>query len=287
MPPSPEKLDDLRSEIDKIDDALHDLLMRRTEIVLEIGAAKQPGRPYFRPGREAEILRRLAARHEGAFPVGALMRMWREMMAALTRVQGAFAVAVCAPEDQRSIYWDIARDHYGSTTPMIAANTPMAAMRCVSDGTAAIAVVPWPVEEEADPWWRYLFSTDPKTPRIIARLPFVARGWEDGDALALAAVPMEQTGDDRTLLGIELSVDVSRGRLKESLEGCGLVTLQFRTHHLGGGAGAVHLVEVEDYVPADDSRLNLLAERLGEGLVRVLPVGAYARQLVPPDLRRG
>lgn len=289
MSPLPQKLDDLRREIDEIDDALHDLLMRRTEVVLKIGAAKQKGRPFFRPGREAAILRRLAARHAGAFPMAALLRMWREMVSALTRVQGAYAVAVCSPEDQRSIYWDLARDHFGSTTPMIAANTPIGAVRCVSDGTATIAVVPWPMEEdEADPWWRYLLSADPKTPRIIARLPFLARTTrEDGDALALAAVPMEPTGDDRTMLGIEMSVDVSRGRLKDSLESCGLTTVQFRTHHLGNGAGAVHLVEVEDYVPADDPRLALLAEKLGDALTRALPVGVYATPLSLPEPRKG
>ena len=34
-------LDDLRREIDEIDDQLHDLLMRRTEIVGRVGAVKR------------------------------------------------------------------------------------------------------------------------------------------------------------------------------------------------------------------------------------------------------
>lgn len=288
MSTPPHNLDDLRREIDTIDDALHDLLMRRTDVVLKIGAAKEPSRPFFRPGREAEILRRLISRHQGEFPIAALLRMWREMISALTRVQGAFAVAVCAPEEQRGVYWDIARDHYGSTTPLIAANTPMAAMRAVAEGAAAIAVVPWPVEDDdADPWWRYLLSSDPKTPRIIARLPFISQARrEEADALALAAVPLEPTGEDRTLLGIELAQDVSRGRLKDCIEASGLPTLQFRTHHLGSGAGAVLLVEVEGYVPEDDPRLAQLAERLGEAFVRALPIGLYATPLRLPDSRK-
>lgn len=290
MSAPPPKLDDLRRDIDRIDDALHDLLMQRADIVLKIGAAKPQGRPFFRPAREAAILRRLADRHGGAFPLAAMLRMWREMISALTRIQGSFAVAVCAPEDQRSVLWDVARDHYGSTTPMMACNTPVAAMRSVAEGNATIAVVPWPEEEDADPWWRYLFSSDAKTPRIIARLPFLTRGpRDDVDALALAAVPLEPTGDDRTLLGIELCQDMSRGRLKDGVEACGLPTLAFRTHHLPGGAGAVHLLEVEGFVAEDDPRLGQLADRLGDSLMRILPIGAYATPMVAPgaEHRRG
>src|ERR1700730_11841719 len=76
-------LDDLRRQIDAIDDQLHDLIMRRTEVVEAIGKEKKDGKvPPSRPGREAIILRRVAARHSGNFPAVALVRMWREMLAA-------------------------------------------------------------------------------------------------------------------------------------------------------------------------------------------------------------
>ena len=40
-PPEAPALDDLRKEIDRIDEAIHDLLMRRTETVLAVAAAKR------------------------------------------------------------------------------------------------------------------------------------------------------------------------------------------------------------------------------------------------------
>ena len=47
-------LDDLRRQIDAIDDQMHDLIMRRTEVVEAIGKEKRDGKvPAFRPGREA------------------------------------------------------------------------------------------------------------------------------------------------------------------------------------------------------------------------------------------
>lgn len=289
MPPPKPNLDDLRREIDEIDAALHQLVMRRAEVVQRISRAKASSRPAMRPGREAAILRGLAANHSGAFPLQALVRMWREMIAALTRMQQPFAVAAFAPDGVRG-YWDLARDHYGSSTPMQGVATPLAVFRAVAEGTAAVGVVPWPDEDDPDPWWRYLFSEDPKIPRIVARLPFVVRAagrGEELDALALAAMPPEETGQDHTLLGVELCEDTSRGRLKDCLEGVGLVATLFRTHHLADGRGSVHLALVEEFIAKDDPRLAQFAEKMGEALVRVLPLGSYATPFVLPDIRKG
>ncbi|TAN57065.1 MAG: chorismate mutase, partial [Magnetospirillum sp.] len=83
-------LDQLRREIDRIDDTIHDLLMQRSAVVESIAAAKPAGRVTLRPGREAAILRRLLGRHRGPFPKMALVRIWREIMGALVALQGPF-----------------------------------------------------------------------------------------------------------------------------------------------------------------------------------------------------
>ena len=68
MPPPKSPLDDLRREIDHIDDTIHDLLMRRAAVVERVGIVKGQmeaaegqanGAPaqapiYLRPAREAE-----------------------------------------------------------------------------------------------------------------------------------------------------------------------------------------------------------------------------------------
>jgi len=117
-------LDDLRRQIDGIDDALHDLLMRRAEIAERIGKLKSDnagGAPavFLRPGREAIVLRRLVARHRGALPKAVLVRLWRELVSALLRLQGPFAVAVQGAGHGPGC-WELARDHFGSLTPITA-----------------------------------------------------------------------------------------------------------------------------------------------------------------------
>ena len=120
---TPSDLKGLRRRLDEIDDKLQDLLIDRAQIVSLVAASKKDGnRPAYQPAREAEIIRRLVGRHRGAFPVATLVRMWREMLAATVRLQSPFSVAVFAPAD-RPGFWDLARDHYGSNTPMSAYDT--------------------------------------------------------------------------------------------------------------------------------------------------------------------
>src|SRR3954454_5148571 len=73
-------LDELRAKIDQVDDAMHDLLMYRADVTLAIGGAKQGTAngalaPAMRPAREAQILRRLLARHKGPLPPRVIVRV--------------------------------------------------------------------------------------------------------------------------------------------------------------------------------------------------------------------
>ena len=72
-------LSDLRNEIDEIDKRLHDLLMRRVEIGREVAEAKTgtDAGPNLRPGREAQIIRGLAARNNG--PLSKFGPMWGDI----------------------------------------------------------------------------------------------------------------------------------------------------------------------------------------------------------------
>ena len=76
------ELDAMRREIDVLDAELLDLLNRRGRIVFEVAAVKHcEGEPrYYRPEREAALLRRLAAANEGPLPDGEVMRLFREIV---------------------------------------------------------------------------------------------------------------------------------------------------------------------------------------------------------------
>ena len=158
----------------------------------------------MRPAREAEILRRLAALAGGRSRAPVLVRMWRELIAATTRLQTPLSVAVFTDAPQGFHIWDLARDHFGSVTPMVRVDSGRQALRSVSDGSATVAVLPLPNDE--DPWWLALIADHHDRMRVFARLPFVADGGGEGDepsALALGPLELEPSGDDLALLAIE------------------------------------------------------------------------------------
>lgn len=99
--PPLQTLDTLRQAIDRIDDTIHDLLMERTERVQQVGLLKERGPAdlsFYRPEREALIHRRLEARHQGALPIAALHRIYREIISASLNLERKLAVVYLGPE---------------------------------------------------------------------------------------------------------------------------------------------------------------------------------------------
>ena len=65
------ELDDLRTQIDKVDNQLHDLLMERAEIVLEIGKYKAKStQPIFSPRSANENLAQADCQASGKLSKG-------------------------------------------------------------------------------------------------------------------------------------------------------------------------------------------------------------------------
>ncbi len=76
-------LDDLRRQIDLLDDQIVQSLNARAELARRIGAAKQTaGVGVFSPDREREILERVTARSVGPLPRHSLLAVYRELMSA-------------------------------------------------------------------------------------------------------------------------------------------------------------------------------------------------------------
>ena len=166
-------LDDLRVEIDEIDDAIHYRLLRRAEIVARLKALK-PDRGAagaMRPEREAEIIARRLSHHRGPLSRAAVYGMWREIVAASLALQGPFSIAVGAPRDAVRT-WDLARVHFGSAATMRLHRSPAAALRVVERDPTVFAVLPVPAAGEAKPWWPRLADRDGAGPWVVARLPW-------------------------------------------------------------------------------------------------------------------
>lgn len=268
-------LGDVRREIDAIDADMHALIRRRAALVERIRAVKaRDGIPTVKPGREAEILRTLAARHDGGFPFAAVARIWREIIAGITRMEKAdYSVAVLMPDSGHAC-WDIARDQFGSATPMTAFATTREVLREVNAGNVTLGVLPTPREGDPDLWWTGLATPDGL--RVSYRLPFTPSAADGGPgtkacAFAVGHVPPEASSRDWSLIVVETGETVSRAGLGGLLEKAGL-----RGNALTSGQQGVwfHLLDVEGFLTQADDAVVELSRLLG--VERVTVIGAYA-----------
>lgn len=272
-------LERLRRDIDRIDDKLHDLIMERAALVERIAAAKSDVGVALRPAREAQVLRRLASRHGGPFPMAALIRMWRELMGALVGLQRPFTIACFQPE-RGAGYIELARNHFGVAWPLTVQASPGQVVRMVADGQASVGVVPIPGPSDKEPWWLSLTSDAENLPRVIARLPFAAPDRPEAlEALVIACRPHEETGDDRTLVAIETVPDVSRDRMRALLTAAGLEPTDQITTHRADDVW-LHLAETVGHAEAQDSRFaQLVGTKDPVRQIRI--IGGYAVPLQP------
>ncbi|MEX6506918.1 chorismate mutase [Jiella sp. M17.18] len=162
----PSRLLELRAQIDAIDESVHRLLMQRAAVIDELikvkGTAKKGA--AFRPGREADMMRRLAERHQGHLPLTAVEHLWREIISTFTALQAPFDVVVGAEQDQVAAM-EVARFYFGFSVPMILCETPQDAVAAIEAGGDRLAVLP--IGTLAHPWWQGL-----ETAQVVARLPF-------------------------------------------------------------------------------------------------------------------
>ena len=280
-------LERLRGEIDQIDADMHDLLMRRTEIVLKIRDVKgSRGGPSLRAGREAQILRQLLGRHRGPFPKPALVRVWREILATFVGLQGPFSVAVF--EADGCGFGDLSRDHFGSQAPMTAFRSAGQVIDAVRRGEATVGVLPAPRPGEPDPWWPRLVGEDGTSPRVVARLPFAGHSNGRGgqaEALVIGRFDPESTGHDRSFLAVDAETEIRPAKFEAALAAAGLqAQLTAAWSHRDTSGIWAYLTEVDGFIQPNDTRVEGFIEQVGSLVRRVVQIGAYALPFAAKEL---
>ena len=172
MPTNPPTLADLRREIDRIDEAMHRLLMERGDIIDTLIATKKTAESgsAFRPAREADMMRRLVERHRGILPLDTAESIWRVIIATFTYVQAPFSVHADLSAGEAAMR-DTARFHFGFTVPFVTHIGASGVVAAIAASRGDLGLVP--ATGASGAWWRALEGGD--SPKIIARLPFVER----------------------------------------------------------------------------------------------------------------
>ena len=133
----------VRAQIDGIDHEIQTLIAERAIWAHQVGKAKgklAAAVDYYRPEREAQVLRRVVDRNEGPLSDEVLVRLFREIMSACLAQQEPLRVGYLGPEgtfSQQAVY-----KHFGHSAKAM----PLATVEEVFDelaaGNADFGVVP-------------------------------------------------------------------------------------------------------------------------------------------------
>lgn len=188
-------LDDIRREIDSIDDAILDLVVKRFAATGRVAAAKTSDGSIavspFRPAREASLLRRLVGRAEGQLSPQFLVRLWRVILSASTQAQAAVTVHT-GPETAGEGDLRIRLAEHFCGMAVFRHRTVSEALDTLADQMGDLAVIPASAE-----WAAHLMTTRDRSSKVIGRLPQIA---ESTPLLIFGHAEAQASGDDETLV---------------------------------------------------------------------------------------
>jgi len=95
-----EELGKIRNRIDAIDRQIHELLNQRAKEAMEVARIKlseDPNAVFYRPEREAQVLRKVKERNEGPLDDEEVARLFREIMSACLALENPLRVAFLGP----------------------------------------------------------------------------------------------------------------------------------------------------------------------------------------------
>jgi len=134
-------LDELRIQIDSIDDQLLKLYNQRMEYVHQVGELKNTtGAPIYRPEREQSILNRLKKQNNGKLTNGAIDALFLEMFAVARNLERPEGIAYLGPE--ASFTHQAAESKFGAMSQYLPMASIKAVFKEVDRGTAKFGVIP-------------------------------------------------------------------------------------------------------------------------------------------------
>ncbi|RYZ91848.1 MAG: prephenate dehydratase [Moraxellaceae bacterium] len=140
---SPDTLDELRGKIDLVDQQIHQLLNKRAVLAENVAKAKfstETNPVFYRPEREAQVLRNVMARNKGPLGNETVARIFREIMSACLALEAPQTIAFLGPEG--TFTQTAALKHFGHQAVTKSMATIDEVFREVEAGSAHYGVVP-------------------------------------------------------------------------------------------------------------------------------------------------
>ncbi|HEV7631379.1 MAG TPA: prephenate dehydratase [Steroidobacteraceae bacterium] len=136
-------LEKIREQIDAVDVQIHQLINARALLARQVGISKhQDGHTvdFYRPEREAQVLRQALERNDGPLRDEEILRLFREIMSACLAQERPLKVAFLGPEG--TFTQAAVLKHFGHSVRALALPSTDDVFQEVQAGTANFGVVP-------------------------------------------------------------------------------------------------------------------------------------------------
>lgn len=138
-------LAELRDKIDDIDSKVGELISERAQCALDVAKVKaqfsdKTLTTFYRPEREAQVLRRAMERNKGPLKNEEVGRLFREIMSACLALENPVRVAYLGP--QGTYTQEAALKHFGNSAVVVSMSAIDAVFREVASGAVNYGVVP-------------------------------------------------------------------------------------------------------------------------------------------------
>jgi len=139
------RLEEIRQRIDQIDQQIMDLISARARCAQEVASVKMAANPdqevvFYRPEREAQVLRRIKSSNPGPLPDEEMARLFREIMSACLALEKPMHIAFLGPVG--TFTQAAALKHFGHSVISVPMPAIDAVFREVESGAAHYGVVP-------------------------------------------------------------------------------------------------------------------------------------------------
>jgi chorismate mutase / prephenate dehydratase len=132
----------LRAEIDEIDSEIQRLISERARCARRVGEVKglSEKSDFYRPEREAQVLRRVVERNEGPLRDEEMVRLFRELMSACLAQEEPLKIAYLGPEG--TFTQSAVMKHFGHSVRALSVPTIDEVFHEVESGVADFGVTP-------------------------------------------------------------------------------------------------------------------------------------------------
>jgi len=139
------RLGQLRDEIDRLDQEIMDRISQRAECAQEVARVKMEANPgadvfFYRPEREARVLRKIKGNNPGPLSGEEMARLFREIMSACLALEKPMHIAFLGPVG--TFTQAAALKHFGHSVVSVPLPAIDAVFREVESGAAHYGVVP-------------------------------------------------------------------------------------------------------------------------------------------------